>query len=194
MAGIFVKYWRPFRGSDGKIGKTADQLLFPGTLQQFRQKFKGVCVIGYHNVDDDGVVLENSQVLLNEPYVAPQELAQEAAFMETLAAPQNAAEGPENHVEGISAQQPMPQQAPQIVPVATKPLPVQERIYESGDSFIKIAGDKVYQLRWKEYNDSEAPFDQRVRITSDGNGSSRVEVTIWEELSPGEVKNERRLS
>lgn len=181
MAGIFVKYWRPCRSSDGKIGKTADQLLFPGTLQQFRQKFKGVCVIGYHNVDDDGVILENSQVLLNEPYVMPPELAKESSFMDALATASDAAERPQDATEAAPVPQPV-QRQPSPAPVQASPA--QERIYESGDSFIKIAGDKVYQLRWKEYNDSEAPFDRRVRAAADG----RIEVTVWEELSQGEVR------
>lgn len=181
MAGIFVKYWRPYKSSDGKIGKTADQLLFPGTLQQFRQKFKGVCVIGYHNVDDDGVILENSQVLLNEPYVMPPELAKESAAINPLVAASDATEGPQNVTEAVPVSQPV-QRQPSLSPIQSSPI--QERIYESGDSFIKIAGDKVYQLRWREYDDSEAPFDRRVRTTADG----KIEITVWEELSQGEVR------
>ena len=181
MAGIFVKYWRPYKSSDGKIGKTADQLMFPGTLQQFRQKFKGVCVIGYHNVDDDGVILENSQVLLNEPYVMPPELANELTPVDIPAAASDATKGPRDATKAVSVPQ-SAQRQPSLAPV--QPSPVQERIYESGDSFIKIAGDKVYQLRWKKYDDSEAPFDRRVRATADG----EIEVTVWEELSQGEVR------
>lgn len=190
MAGIFVKFWKPFKGTDGKIGKTADQLLFPGTLQQFRERFRGVCVIGYHAVDDDGTVLENSCVMLNEPYVPPPKLAEEIAFNEGLKAMANAAEGPQKP-QGTAPQavvQPQPQPP---APAAAPQIPraaLTERIYESGDSFIKIAGDKVYQLRWKEYDDSQAPFDQRVRIAAGDNGVQKVEITVWEELSPGEVR------
>ena len=190
MAGIFVKFWKPFKGTDGKIGKTADQLLFPGTLQQFRERFRGVCVIGYHAVDDDGTVLENSCVMLNEPYVPPPKLAEEIAFSEGLKAMASAAEGPKKPQEAVSQTVAQPQPQP-LVPIVAPQIPrtaSAERIYESGDSFIKIAGDKVYQLRWKEYDDSQAPFDQRVRIAAGENGVQKVEVTVWEELSPGEVR------
>lgn len=188
MAGIFVKFWKPFKGTDGKIGKTADQLLFPGTLQQFRERFRGVCVIGYHAVDDDGTVLENSCVMLNEPYVPPPELAEEIAFSEGLKAMASAAEGPQKPHKAASQavvqpQSPIASVAPQISRAASA-----ERIYENGDSFIKIAGDKVYQLRWKEYDDTQAPFDQRVRITAGESDAPKIEITVWEELSPGEVR------
>lgn len=190
MAGIFVKFWKPFKGTDGKIGKTADQLLFPGTLQQFRERFKGVCVIGYHAVDDDGTVLENSCVMLNEPYVPPPKLAEEIAFNESLKAMASAAEGPQKPQETASQTVVQPQAQPSVPAAASQisRAASAERIYESGDSFIKVAGDKVYQLQWKEYDDSQAPFDQRVRATIGNDGVSKIEITVWEELSPGEMQ------
>jgi hypothetical protein len=189
---IYISYWRCVKTPDGKPSFTKDQMLYPTDLNTFRKEFPRVAVIGYCEVDEDGVVRSETQMTLNEkPPVLPSVPQVQTATNGAVNA-QAQRKVPENAQGAVQDQAPKPAGiettlAPCQMQPPPNPQPVKERVFKSGDSYVKVSGNEVFQLKWKKYVEEEADFDKKVRIVTGEDGKPFAEVCYWDKLDEGNV-------
>ena len=172
-SGMYVTFERYMQMRDGRVEKVRDNLLFSGSLKQFKGMHPNFAIIGYHPMNE-GEVSPNA-VMLNEvlpPLPSTVNNAPMAVITPELL--QKAADAAMNPVVAAP-------HAPQLAaPAPNKPqnVPPEEKIIKDGDSYLKMAGGKIFKLTWSDYDDEAAPFDKKIRSSADG----KLQLTTWVEL------------
>lgn len=169
--GISVNIKRYQRMSSGMLEPVSDTIIFNGNIQQFKKIYKNCAIISYCTVNEEGAIDTGSIVPVGEKL--PELPKSNVAGM---------IDG--NTINGAieQAKQPIAQPAAQPLIAQLPPVP-SEKILKDGDTYIKLSGNKVFRLVWVPYDDNKAPIDNKVRITTNPDGTGVIETTTWKELA-----------